>query len=60
MLLDEADVFPGVLRQILEAPHLRDVALPAGQRLILDVHMLQHLLIGWHRINERKGGGEEE
>lgn len=46
MLLNEADIFLGVLRQLLKASSSRGVAFPAGQRLILDLHTLQHLLIG--------------
>lgn len=60
MLLNEVDIFLGVFRQLLKAPHSRGVALPARQRLILDLHTLQHLLIGWHRIDGTEGEGEGE
>lgn len=59
MLLNEADIFLGVLRQLLEASSSRGVAVPAGQRLILDLHTLQYFLIGWHKINKKRGWGRE-
>lgn len=55
MLLNEADIFLGVLRQLLKASSSRGVTVPASQRLILDLYALQHLLIGWCRINKIKG-----
>lgn len=45
-LLHEAYVFPGVLREIVEAPGGRRVTVPAWQRLVLDLRVQQHLLIG--------------
>lgn len=57
VLLNKADIFLGVLRQLLEASCSRGVAVPAREGLILDLHTLQHLLIGWHRINERNWMG---
>lgn len=49
MLLHKANVFLCVLRKILKTPSSRRVALPAGQRLVLDLDAVQHLLIGWRK-----------
>lgn len=56
MILYEADVLLGVLRQLIEASSSRGVAVPAGQRLVLNLNALQHLLIGWHRPMRTKMG----
>mmetsp|Transcript_34544 Transcript_34544/g.87341 ORF Transcript_34544/g.87341 Transcript_34544/m.87341 type:complete len:205 (+) Transcript_34544:370-984(+) len=52
-VLDALHVVARSLRQVVPLADLADVRLPAGQRLVLDLHALQRLQVGGHRVEHR-------
>ena len=48
MVLDEADVVLRLGREVVPLPGRRRVRLPAGEGLVLDLHFVQNVHVGFN------------